>query len=348
MASEAYSRLYLSGSSVDGELCPGESTSAEPRIMVSQADGHSLSRYSRLSRSPDRLSRIMSKRRTSGATTSLLAVSNAPLNDTGLGIEWLGGFSPKSAATLSNISPTAATSSAIVTVGRRRAGSRWGRGRDDTRDDGASLRSGTPFDCLHGQITHSNVNAGSGTAPNSLILGNSSLSGSRNSLARTTTANSVSVGQGNWRKLMRMSDEFSWNMRLLVGQERLISMALLQVTTWLRQARQVAGMTGLLIIPSKSYDGRDHSYAVDKACANIRSNTQREDGIQVSVTQMQELAAERRPTETSERKTLARPESTNTMGRNKSPQNNTGQSTSASQHARRYRKNESIAVDSSS
>ncbi|KAA3678538.1 inactive phospholipase C-like protein 2 [Paragonimus westermani] len=54
-----------------------------------------------------------------------------------------------------------------------------------------------------------------------------------------------------WRKMSRIADNVTWNLRLLIGQADQLTNTLSELNSWLRQAREAGSATGLLITSSK-------------------------------------------------------------------------------------------------
>ncbi|KAF8571358.1 hypothetical protein P879_01491 [Paragonimus westermani] len=54
-----------------------------------------------------------------------------------------------------------------------------------------------------------------------------------------------------WRKMSRIADNVTWNLRLLIGQADQLTNTLTELNSWLRQAREAGSATGLLITSSK-------------------------------------------------------------------------------------------------
>ncbi|KAF6774171.1 hypothetical protein AHF37_06678 [Paragonimus kellicotti] len=64
----------------------------------------------------------------------------------------------------------------------------------------------------------------------------------------------ASTGSGHalyWRKMSRIADSVTWNLRLLIGQADQLTNTLTELNSWLRQAREAGSATGLLITSSK-------------------------------------------------------------------------------------------------
>lgn len=53
-----------------------------------------------------------------------------------------------------------------------------------------------------------------------------------------------------WRRMSKIADVVTWNLRILTGQAEILAITLSELNTWLRQARESGAATGLLITTS--------------------------------------------------------------------------------------------------
>ncbi|VDP97667.1 unnamed protein product [Trichobilharzia regenti] len=108
------------------------------------------------------------------------------------------------------------------------------------------------------RITTSDTGLGSLTSEFSrrLISGNSDDRNKKLTTSTTTTTiASTTITPGAsiyWRRMSRVADNVTWNLRLLTGQVELLTLLLNESNDWIKQAKESSTATGLLIKPDTS------------------------------------------------------------------------------------------------